>query len=679
MKKQFLVLLVSTCMLACVEKPPVDIDEAPSSLSEFDFRTTSKANLDFEFKDNVGNPISKVKVEVWSTKDGQKDNVIFKAFTDTQGAVSANLELPLHLNQVVVETSYVGIPNSIHVPVENGGVQLKYVGGSFTTRTINAYTSNSGSVSGGSSASQFNATNSFTINYMGGYNSAGVPNYLEAERDAISSTLLDYINASLPEAQPVPQYHPTYLANGKKTTLDIEEVCDVWLTFVHEGAGWRNAMAFYTYATNTPPQSLDDIDEINVIFPNLSYAGSGGGLSSGDKVNIGRFDPGTSVGLVLLADGWDGSNSEDYEHIVFADKSLNPEPDDELKQHNVLLWDSQNELFLVGFEDVRRDDIPFTCDQDFNDAILFVTSNPVTGISTDNVSPIDQPDTDDTDGDGINDILDEYPNDPNKAYDSYYPSSNTFGTFAFEDNWPDYGDYDFNDLVIDYQFKHVLNADNQVVELCPKFKVRAIGAGYRNGFGFATNLMTSDVVSTIGQSVNGAYVTLNSNGTESGQSNAVFIVSDNLHDHFSTGGFVNTEETSAYYDPQEITLQISFQSPKTYEDIGSVPYNPFLMISQDRGREVHLPGYEPTDLVNSSYFGTLDDDTNLDLGQYYRSKTDLPWAIHLPESFAYPKEKSDIRSGHIRFTDWARSFGFSYMDWYRNQDGYRNTNHLYNR
>ena len=117
-----------------------------------------------------------------------------------------------------------------------------------------------------------------------------------------------------------------------------------------------------------------------------------------------------------------------------------------LQQHNVLLYDEQNSLFLVGFEDIRRDDIPFQCDQDFNDAILYFSSNPITAISTENVNPIDQPI--DQDGDGVSDVYDEYPSDPLLAYNNYYPSENAYGTFSFEDNWPDLGDYDFNDLVL---------------------------------------------------------------------------------------------------------------------------------------------------------------------------------------------------------------------------------------
>ncbi|OEK00902.1 hypothetical protein BFP97_04975 [Roseivirga sp. 4D4] len=679
MKKIYTYFIVSLLLVGCIEKPEIQVDTEPEQGSSFDFKSTQTVNLDLSFTDNLGLPFTGLKVQLWKVANGVKTEVAFKAFTDGNGQLKSAVELPTYVDRLVLETSFIGIPNNIHVPIEGNQFHFEYNNGQVISKTIDTYQRSNEHNGNGVASAAFQTSNSFTISYMGDYNGRGVPDYLESERDAISSTLLDYINASLPESQPVPQYHPTYLANGKKTTLDIEDYCDVWITFVHEGAGWRNAIAFYTYPTATPPQSLEDIDNINVIFPNLSFSGSGGGMTSGDKVNIGQFEAGTSIGLVLLANGWDGSNSEDYEHIVFADKNLNPEPDEDLRQHNVLLWDNENKLFLLGFEDVRRDNIPFQCDQDFNDAILFVTSNPIEAISTDNVSPVDRPGVLDTDGDGINDILDEYPNDGNKAYDSFYPSSTSYGTFAFEDNWPDYGDYDFNDLVIDYQFKHTLNADNQVVSMSPKFKIRAIGAGYRNGFGFATDLLPSDVTTVSGHSINGAGVTLNGNGTESGQSNAVFIVTTNAHDHFTTGGFVNTEETSAYHEPQEVTLEIDLASPKTYAEIGTVPYNPFVIISQNRGREVHLPGYAPTDLVDLSLLGTQDDDTDLSIGQYYRSKTDLPWGIHLPESFAYPREKVDIRNSHLRFDDWARSFGYSYLDWYRNQTGYRNINGIYSR
>jgi LruC domain-containing protein len=566
------------------------------------------------------------------------------------------------------------------LPVKSNSIELQYLGKVDPNQVVEI-NANASLASPQGIASVANASNSLNatppIVYMGSYNASGVPSYKESQRDAISATLLAYINASLPERQPVPEFHPTYIANGKKTTLDIIELADVWITFVHEGAGWRNAIGFYTYPTATPPQSLADINQVNVAFPNLSFKGSGGRLVTGDKINLGRYQPGTSIGIVLLADGWDGENSEAFKHMVFADKKLNPEANDNLKQHNVLLWDAENELFLLGFEDLRRDDIPFKCDQDFNDAILFVTSNPVNAISVENVNPIDKPGTFDKDGDGINDILDEYPDDANRAYDSYFPSSTTYGTFAFEDNWPQIGDYDFNDLVVDYQFKHVMNAKNEAVTMTPKFVVRAAGAGYRNGFGFMMDLKSNDIASSNGAILNSGIIKTGANGTELNQKKAVFVVSDNVHNLFQTSGFINTELTDSYQTPVEISMEITFKKPKSLNNLGTIPYNPFIIISQNRGREVHLPGYAPTDLADESFFGTWEDNSDKNTGSYYKSKTSLPWGIHLPESFDYPMERVDIRDGHLRFKDWASSYGYSYMDWYRDQTGYRNTNKIF--
>jgi hypothetical protein len=61
----------------------------------------------------------------------------------------------------------------------------------------------------------------------------------------------------------------------------------------------------------------------------------------------------------------------------------------------------------------------------------------------------------DTDGDGIPDNLDAYPLDPTRAFNSYYPNETDFGSFAFEDLWPGYGDYDFNDFVVNFNYKIV--------------------------------------------------------------------------------------------------------------------------------------------------------------------------------------------------------------------------------
>ncbi len=671
--KKFLPLLLLIAG-SCVQVPDNYTNTEPESNSiykNFNFATVTDSRISLKFQDSKGAPFAGIRLKLIKPSDQE---VLLTGMTDAQGGFISSLALPSYLDQVIIEASYIGIPNRIIVPVKNGEVRLDFMGGVDPSQVISYEIDPSLIVSNPGSR----MANTIPLEYASSYNGIGIPNNLEPKRDDISSKLLQYINASLPESMPVPTYHPSFLADGKKTTLDILELADVWVTFVHEGAGWNNSIGYYIYPTNQPPKSLSDIQKVTILFPNASMVGSGGGLKSGDKIKIGRFEAGMSVGLVLFGNGWNGKEVKGYHYAVFADKNLNPEPDRNLKQHNVLLWDEENKLFLLGFEDVRRDNIPFKSDQDFNDAILFVTSNPVRAISTENVSPIDKPGTLDKDGDGINDNLDEYPEDPTKAYDTYYPSASGFGSFAFEDNWPGMGDYDYNDLVVDYQFKHIMNSKNEVVELHPKFKFRAAGAGMRNGFGFAMDSESGSIKSVTGAKASGNSIKIQPNGTEAGQKNAVIVVTENVHELFGVGHFINTEKGGKTYEPLEVELKIVLSNPTPQSRLGLAPYNPFIIVGQDRSREVHLPGYAPTSLADESLLGTADDASRPgQISSYYKSRSALPWAINIPESFAYPVEKQDVRGAHLVFEKWAQSSGFSYMDWYRGQSGYRDQSRLF--
>lgn len=663
-----MILLLSSCF-----EPPDNFLNKDIVNTSFDYKTTAIHSLRFEFLDATGNPFSGLKLEILDRIPSSGGQVIHKVITNENGLVNQGITLPSYQDKLVLRILQIGLPELFLVESINGSFEFIYHGLITSGHQVideKIEDKSSGSASGGRSQN-------LPIVYMGTFSSRGVPDYLEKTNDAISSNILTLIDASLPEYQPVPEYHPTYLADGKKTSIELIEAADVWLTFVHEGAGWRNAIAYYTYPTGNPPTSVSDIDSVVVVFPNLSFSGSGGGLQSGNKVHLGTFPAGITIGLALLANGWDSSNknSKNYYHIIYSNKAINPEPDEALKQHNVLVYDEENQLFLIGFEDVRRDNIPFACDHDFNDAIMYFTSNPVTAISTENINPIDQPI--DSDGDGISDIYDEYPNDPLLAYSNYYPSETTYGTLTFEDNWPNLGDYDFNDLVMDYKFTYLSNAKNEVVQFQGDFKIMALGAGYRNGFGFSADLPSSRIKSVTGSSLSSGYIQVNANGTEANQSKAVFIVTDNLHDHFNVSGFVNTEKNKPYHEPQHVILNVNFTKATNYDEIGSPPYNPFLIVNQERGREVHLPSYYPTDLVDTDYFGIGDDDSNIESGIYYKSKTSLPWAINFPSSFDYPIETSDVRNAHLKFNSWTQSDGFSYMDWYINKNGYRNSNKIY--
>ena len=282
----------------------------------------------------------------------------------------------------------------------------------------------------------------------------------------------------------------------------------------------------------------------------------------------------------------------------------------------------------------------------------------------------------DADNDGVADKNDAYPNDPQRAANSYYPSSSEFATLAFEDLWPNQGDYDFNDMVVDYQYKKVLNANNEVVDIEASYVTRAIGGSFSNGFGIELDVAPSAVSSVSGQQLNEGIISNSGNGTESNQSNAVIIAFDNGVNVLPNPGtpFVNTVEGSAYVTPDTLTMTIALSSPQTENALGSAPYNPFIFVDGDRGREVHLADNAPTDLANQALLGTGDDDSNSGNGRYYKTSGNLPWAINIVGGFDYPEEKEDIVKVYNNYATWAQSGGSQAKDCYLDHAGNINDN-----
>ncbi|WP_299533039.1 DUF4114 domain-containing protein [Ulvibacterium sp.] len=221
-------------------------------------------------------------------------------------------------------------------------------------------------------------------NFLGEYTSDGTPKYFD-EKDEVSQETLDLIADALPEGFPVPDYNPQYITSGYDTDIVIKETADVWVTFVGEGAGYKNVLGFYTYNTSNPSPEAPSPEEITIVFPNVSAKYSGGSLEVGHKVKLGRFAPGTSIGWVLLANGWKGRVTSGLWQL-YSGTQYNPEREENLRYHNVLLNDPDNERIILGFEDIRRDYA--SCDQDFNDALFYITANPYTAIETTNYNKI---------------------------------------------------------------------------------------------------------------------------------------------------------------------------------------------------------------------------------------------------------------------------------------------------
>ena len=190
------------------------------------------------------------------------------------------------------------------------------------------------------------------------------------QKDVVSAEMVNYIKTTLPELQDLRKTNPELLNSNTTVDLRITKKSDVFITFVSQVTSFRNALAFYTYPTNAPPTTPKDIKKITYVLPST---GVGTALKAGDKIKIGTFEPGVSIGLVLMKDAWNpttGKLDNGVVHFCYND-ILNPEVDPKLKKHVVLVNYPPENKILIGFEDIDR--TKKECDHDFNDVVFYAT------------------------------------------------------------------------------------------------------------------------------------------------------------------------------------------------------------------------------------------------------------------------------------------------------------------
>jgi LruC domain-containing protein len=292
---------------------------------------------------------------------------------------------------------------------------------------------------------------------------------------------------------------------------------------------------------------------------------------------------------------------------------------------------------------------------------------------------------------------------------TYYPASG-YSTLAFEDLWPAKGDYDFNDLVVEYQFRTATNASNFITEIVGTFIVRAAGAGTANGFGFELHgLDTTGFIASGSSLMSGwnAYVNT-TDGWEDGQTYPVVIVTDDVSrdmDYANTQGWHSKHEPPVVFTVK-ITPRVGVEVEPSNFLVDYLSFNPFLIIdwqNEGRNKEVHKIDFPPTDLADPSYFGQDDDysvtgsSASLFGASYYQTSNRFPWVLEIPSAvmtptlfnsvFDYPTEKSDINWAYLHFAEWAESGGVTYGStdpdplhepwWIKKTGGYRNILNIY--
>ena len=502
-----------------------------------------------------------------------------------------------------------------------------------------------------------------------GYNSLGKPHNVTNINSELPQSFLVDVYTRLPNGRRV---DPSYIDQASKGNLvvdsDFTGEMTVSVTFLNEGAGYRNAFGYFLYDPDAPPATFTDIADHKLIFPNASKW-SGGQLLQGDTVPMDvTLTGGQAMGFFVISNGYgwgSGSNNAELQSIgphgqpFYSLADLNPEPA-ELSQHNVVFYDESTELLVIGFEDLDRRN----ADNDFNDILFTIDATPVAAlVGVDETGAVEE---------GGYDPLVEPPGPPPTST-TFYPSSSGYATLMFEDLWPSMGDYDFNDLVVRYRMAISKDDEDAVQSVEMTYQIQAVGAAFHNGFALhLPNVQQSNVKSAL-LSFGDEVTALT---PEVGPSETVFILSADVWDDvaddcpmFRTVASCMTEITEPF------TFTVEFNDAVSETSLGLPPYDPFIFVAADHPRagyaprewEVHLKDFSGTSVFNASLLGDLDDASNSE--NSFVNANNMPWALNIGDEIAHASELTDIQLAYPDFEQWASSSGAQKSDWYKAENG----------
>lgn len=662
-------------LTGCTSDNKYDADylrkQIPSADTYFDFNTKKDVALSIDYK----MPQYRALIEVYGENplevDTEKGTVtkkkdveaIFKAYTDKNCKFEGNMNIAGHLSKVYVYTRQMGLPQCMELDITNDRVAYTAKSNRKAAAT-RAYTFDGDAPYSIPVSTYWGGINNsfFSICSWGGYGHITTPDYLTDGKDAEFTDLLSRARYKLWQGADAKRegldnrdlmtsagHMNLYIdPEAKDAQGNLIEKVKLDVTFVHESAYYRNSFGYYYYK-ESEGFNADNLCKF-VVFPDVSSVGSHpyanttfqytslplatadvtAPLSIGDKVRLkffgedgkgeasDEFPAGYVVGWFMLSNGYQAGDELAWTYMGYHssnDEFVKSTPL-EMNYAFITLQDSKTGKVVIGIED-SNGGIDWSCE----DMLFYVEADPKEAI-VDPERPV---------------IPEEEPEEDDLATET------TFGTLAYEDIWPDGGDYDMNDVIIEYKRGVTFNKDNNVQMIADTFKVvqKHNGAIYHNAFAYQVDALQM------------GSVTLPEGAIVESETNSIIVFANAREEIGKT--FIVTRE---------------FTESTTFNKSELVAYKPYIIVNYVAGEvdrtEVHLPKNEPTILAN----------TNLGLKEkniwFIDKDGKYPYAIELPIlNFTIVTETYHIddEAEYPDFAGWCESRGETHTDWYLNYKG----------
>lgn len=690
-----LLFTVSSCQKD-VFNPEAPKPEDPQKFIEantFDFSTIQTVNLSVDYSafQTYGPVFFSVYNENPFVGEGENEHIdenitpVFEDYTDANGRYNKSVKLPAYAQHLYVVTgNFLVTKSMVEADVVNGVANVVVEN---TTRGVTRAAARAATHDGvntkdiskmpqlsfivdenGNSTGEQIYKEWFTP--LGTWDSqSGAPNYLvqpgsvkpellftDEELEGLYATVGNALDANKP-------CNEVY---RDQADLTLEKSSEVTITMLGGSTCWNSSLGYYYYTENNAPQSTMDLNII-MLFPNTQDGqwkrlganqsfNKNIGVNRGDVVqlmyypNIANgdlsnatpiFPKGIKIGFILKTNAWSMQGSQyalkgyERKYNVWASSTNGasfcrvPAEDTNDYPTPILNGESRSAKFaykkangdkyaIVSFEDACND-------QDYDDVIFAL--RPVNAFT-----PL--PEVEDK-------------------------KTTTVGVYAFEDLWPDKGDYDLNDAVIDFKHEKVmskLKTENEFKITEETFYLTT----YQNYVELTSGLALTLNTPVTPKSIEMKKIAPNSETPVAAEfecdGNVYYLTND-----------IKGEIGTTYI------LTLKYEPGQTQSELASV--QPFIFRKEADGKnwEVHIPFEAPTAKMNFNYFGTKDDASVPAENRFFVRSGDYPFAYYLAgakiDSFKNTilkraNESRKINEFYPKFMEWSVSKGAKSHDWY---------------
>ena len=704
MKKSTMMLLtlMSVMMFSCKDKDLYDPNavkpgEEQKVANTFDFSTVQDVMLTVDYSAfNTHGPVFfSIYHENPFVGEGEDEHLdenikpIYEDYTDKSGRFNQTVELPAYAKHLYVVTGNFFVTERLmETDVQNGGAKAtaKSAGTRAASRAVTRRGAQTNDVSKMPQLSFNVDDNGNKIGErvyqdwqtpLGTWDDrSGAPSYLidkskvdqelifsDEDMEGLYATVSQVLNANK-------ACRKTYRDHED---LVLDKASEVTITMLGGSTCWNSSLGYYYYEVGKEPTDTKDLNII-MLFPNTQdgnwtrfdsrkndYNGNIG-VNRGDAIQLmyypniadgdlsvvsNVFPANTKIGFILKSHGW-GMQGEDYVIKGFAenDRKYNvwgastpglsyckvpagfenkkspyqyPNPDGDSRSAKFAYKTVDGGKYaIVSFEDACND-------EDYDDVIFALKPidafKPLPEIESDRVV--------------------------------------TEGVYAFEDLWPAQGDYDMNDVVVDFKHEREMTRNNTTENFKTIYQTFYLTT-YQNYVtlvsGLALKLNTKKKPTSIVMKK-----------IASGSDDEETVTFENDGSIYYLTNDVKAELGTTYI------LELFYKDGVGKGDLASVEPFIFRKEANDQEWEVHIPYEVPTAKMDFSYFGKGDDASKVNDNIFFVRSGNYPFAFYLAgvniDAFKdtillRANESKMIDKLYPDFLDWSLSKGTEKPQWY---------------